>query len=127
MPLVLVLGAEALFARVPDRRWRRAVAAGRALSREVEGVIGDGILLHPPHARVAPRHGQTVGRPWVIAPTATFNLVGVPVTQVPLGLNPEGLPLGVQVVSGRDRDHVAIAAGLALERAFGGWTPPQRG
>lgn len=51
----------------------------------------------------------------------------MPVTQVPLGLNPGGLSLGVQVVSGRDRDHVAIAAGLALERAFGGWTPPQGG
>jgi fatty acid amide hydrolase 2 len=52
--------------------------------------------------------------------------VGVPVTQVPLGLNAEGLPLGVQVAAGLDRDHVAIAAALALERAFGGWTPPRR-
>jgi len=66
-----------------------------------------------------------VGRPWVVAPTAVFNLVGVPVTQVPLGLNPEGLPLGVQVAAAPDRDHVAIATALALERAFGGWVPPK--
>jgi fatty acid amide hydrolase 2 len=54
-----------------------------------------------------------------------FNLVGVPVTEVPLGLNPEGLPLGVQVAAAPDRDHVAIATALALERAFGGWVPPK--
>ena len=125
VPLVILLGAEALFARVPDRRSRRALAAGRALAGEVIDAIGDGILLHPPHGRVAPRHGQTVGRPWVVAPTAVFNLVGVPVTQVPLGLNPEGLPLGVQVAAAPDRDHVAIATALALERAFGGWVPPK--
>lgn len=125
VPLAILLGAEALFARVPDRRSRRTLAAGQALAREVRDVIGDGVMLHPPHARVAPRHGRTVGRPWVITPTAVFNLVGVPVTQVPLGLNAEGLPLGVQVAAARDRDHVAIAVALALERAFGGWAPPQ--
>jgi len=51
--------------------------------------------------------------------------VGVPVTQVPLGLNAEGLPLGVQVAAARDRDRVGMAVALALERAFGGWAPPQ--
>jgi fatty acid amide hydrolase 2 len=127
VPLAILLGAEALFARVPDRRSRRTLAAGQALAREVRDAIGDGVMLHPPHARVAPRHGRTVGRPWVITPTAIFNLVGVPVTQVPLGLNAVGLPLGVQVAAARDRDHVAIAVAVALERAFGGWAPPQGG
>ena len=45
---------------------------------------------------------------------------------MPLGLNDDGLPLGVQVAAGRDRDHVAIAVALELERAFGGWVPPAR-
>jgi len=63
-------------------------------------------------------------RPWLIAPTALFNLLGLPVTEVPLGLNEAGLPLGVQVVAGRDRDHVSIAVAAELERAFGGWVPP---
>jgi fatty acid amide hydrolase 2 len=109
---------------MPQARTRRAVAAAKALSREVEAVIGDSVLLHPPHARVAPRHGRTVGRGWAVTPTAVFNLLGLPVTQVPLGLNAAGLPLGVQVAAGWDRDHVAIAAALELERAFGGWVPP---
>ena len=48
----------------------------------------------------------------------------MPVTEVPLGLDDAGLPLGVQVAAGIDRDHVAIAVAMELERAFGGWTPP---
>jgi fatty acid amide hydrolase 2 len=53
-----------------------------------------------------------------------FNLAELPVTQVPLGLGRAGLPLGVQVVAGHGRDHVAIAVALELERVFGGWVPP---
>ncbi len=48
----------------------------------------------------------------------------VPVTQVPLGLNADGLPLGVQVAAGPGRDHVSIAVAHELERVFGGWVPP---
>ncbi|MFL5887733.1 MAG: amidase [Solirubrobacteraceae bacterium] len=125
VPLAILLGAEALFGRMPDRRTRRLLAAGRALTQELEAVIGQGVLLHPPHSRVAPRHGKTVGRPWVITPTAIFNLAGVPVTQIPLGLDDDGIPLGVQVAAGRERDHVAIAVALALERSLGGWLPPR--
>jgi fatty acid amide hydrolase 2 len=126
LPTAILLATESLFARAPDSRTRRALAAAKSLAREVEAVIGDGVLLHPPHARVAPRHGRTVGRGWAVTPTAVFNLLGLPVTQVPLGLNAAGLPLGVQVAAGWDRDHVAIAAALELERAFGGWVPPPR-
>jgi fatty acid amide hydrolase 2 len=84
----------------------------------------DGVLLHQPHPRVAPRHGGTVGRAWVLTPAAVFNLLGLPVTQVPLGLNAKGLPLGVQVAAADGNDHLTIAAALALERRFGGWVPP---
>ena len=82
------------------------------------------MLLHPTHPRVAPRHGQTVGKPWLLTTTAVFNLACVPVAQIPLGLNKRGLPLGVQAAAGPDRDHVAVAVALELERAFGGWVPP---
>jgi fatty acid amide hydrolase 2 len=124
VPMALLLASEALLARVPAGRSKTMLATGQALAGELDEAIGDGVLLHPPHARVAPRHGRTVGRPWVIAPTAIFNLAGLPATQVPLGLSPSGLPLGVQVVAGRGRDHVSIAVALELERAFGGWVAP---
>ena len=120
---MLLLG-ESLAKVSPRPIVRRQLAAGRALARELADTIGDGVLLFPPHRGVAPRHNGTVGRPWTIAPTALFNLAGLPVTQVPLGLGGGGLPLGVQVAAGPGRDHVAIAAAIELERVCGGWVPP---
>ena len=99
----------------------RLLDVGRRLADELVDAIGDGVLLHPAHPRVAPRHGRTVGRLWLITPAAVFNLTGVPVTQVPLGLSAGGLPLGVQVAAGIDNDHVsiAVALGAAAELAPG--------
>jgi fatty acid amide hydrolase 2 len=107
-------------------RARKLLDHGRELGDELTATIGDGVLLHPAHRRSAPRHGTTVGRPWLLTPSAIFNLAGVPVTEVPLGRNRQGLPLGVQVAAGPERDHVSIAVAMALERAFGGWTAPAR-
>jgi fatty acid amide hydrolase 2 len=120
----LLLVAEWAQARVP-RRWAdRLITAGEAISAELVAAVGDGILLEPTLATTAPRHGRTVGRPWWLAHVVPFNLAGLPVTQTPLGLDREGLPLGVQVVAGHGRDHVSIAVALELERVFGGWRPP---
>jgi fatty acid amide hydrolase 2 len=126
--ILITLAVERAHARVPPGRTRRALAAVGALRAEVAGILGpDGILLHQPHPRVAPKHGATVGRAWVITPAAVFNLLGLPVTQVPLGLNRRGLPLGVQVASADGHDHLTIAAALELERRFGGWVRPVGG
>ena len=109
---------------MPDRRVKRLLAARDSFVRELCETIGDGVLLHPPAPKVAPKHGGTVGRVWWIHPMLVFNLSGLPVTQVPLGLNDGGLPLGVQVAAGPGGDHRTIAVALELERVFGGWTPP---
>jgi fatty acid amide hydrolase 2 len=122
--LRLLLMSEWLTGKMPQGRLRKAAATRDAFAEEVAGLIGDGVLLHPPHPRVAPRHGQTVGKPWLLTATAVFNLAGTPVVQIPLGLNKQGLPLGVQAAAAPDNDHLAIAVALELERAFGGWVPP---
>ena len=125
-PTIFLMAGESVLGNSSDKAVRKQLAAGRALANEFNDLLGEGVLLHPPHSRVAPRHGTTIPRPWSVAPTAMFNLTGSPVTQTPLGLGAEGLPLGVQVVAALDRDHVAIAAAMALERAFGGWISPER-
>jgi fatty acid amide hydrolase 2 len=125
--LLITMGAERLNKYMPQGRIRKAIAIARSLQEEVTAMLGDGLLLHHPFARVAPRHNATVGRPWVITAAAAFNLLGLPVTQVPLGLNGRGLPLGVQVAAAPGDDHLTIAAALELERACGGWVEPARG
>ena len=122
--LRLLLMSEWMTGKMPQGSLRKAAAAREAFEAEMKAAIGDAVLLHPTHPRVAPRHGRTVGKPWLLTTTAVFNLAGVPVAQIPLGLNPRGLPLGVQAAAGVDRDHVAVAVALELERAFGGWVPP---
>jgi fatty acid amide hydrolase 2 len=124
-PLLITMVVEQLSKRLPDWVVARAERAEARLRDEITETIGDGVMLHPPFARVAPRHSVTVGRPWLLAPMALFNLLGLPVTQVPLGIGEKGLPLGVQVAAGSGRDHVAIAVALELERAFGGWVSPR--
>lgn len=122
--LRLLLMSEWLTGKIPPGRLTKAAAARAAFAREITHAIGDGVLLHPSHPRVAPRHGQTIGKPWLLTATAIFNLAGTPVAQIPLGLNERGLPLGVQAVAGPGNDHVAVAVALELERAHGGWVPP---
>ncbi len=122
--LRLLLMSEWMTGKMPQGRMTKQVAAREAFAREVTDAIGDGVLLHPTHPRVAPKHGQTIGKPWLLTTTAVFNLAGVPVAQIPLGLNDRGLPLGVQAAAGPGRDHVAVAVALELERAIGGWVPP---
>jgi fatty acid amide hydrolase 2 len=124
LPTRLTLAAELLPQLQPETA-EKLVETGRKLAGEIVEAIGDGVILHPAHARVAPRHGWTVGRPWLFTPAAMFNLAGVPATEVPLGLTSRGLPLGVQVAAGPGCDHVSIAVALELERVFGGWVAPK--
>ena len=123
-PPLLMLLIERASHRLP--RWsRRYVDRGARLLARLDELLGeDGVILYPSGRRVAPRHGVTATLNFRFF--GIFNSLELPVTQVPLGLSQEGLPLGVQVVAGRGRDHLAIAAALELERALGGWVPPNR-
>ncbi|XP_037116225.1 fatty-acid amide hydrolase 2-B [Syngnathus acus] len=95
------------------------------LQKDVDQLLGsDGVLLYPTHPRVAPKHHHALFQPLDFAYTGIFNILGLPVTQCPLGLNEEGLPMGVQVVSGKLQDRLPLALALYLEKAFGGWREP---
>ena len=122
LPTKLTALAEA----VPGNAGIRAKLLARAqeLADRLTEAIGNGVLIHPAQLTVAPRHRQTYGRPWLTTPASIFNLTGVPVTEVPLGLTEAGLPVGVQVAAAHGADHLSIAIALELEAVFGGWVPP---
>ena len=124
LPAVALTILERAADRMP-KRTQHFVEQGRALADEIEDFVGDhGVMLFPSYTSVAPKHNAPLFPPvnWVY--TAVFNIAQVPVTQVPLGLNDQGLPLGVQVVGARGQDHLTIATALKLEKLFGGWRMP---
>lgn len=127
--MACLLGAtEALTALLP-RRAQRFVDMGLALKAELEERLGDdGVLLYPSYSMPAPKHGAPLRRQLRLsfdyAYTALLNVMELPVTQVPLGLNAQGLPLGVQVGAAHGQDHLCVAVALWAEREFGGWVPP---
>jgi len=59
-----------------------------------------------------------------VPPAGVLNILGLPVTQCPLGLSQEGLPMGLQVGAGKLQDRLTLEVALYLEKAFGGWRDP---
>ncbi len=47
--------------------------------------------------------------------SGVYNLVGLPAISVPCGMNSEGLPSGLQIVTSWHKDELALSIGLALE------------
>lgn len=124
LPLVIL----ALLEHVPDiapRRAQKFVAMGATLKRQLEDTLrDDGVLVYLPYTEVAPRHNKPLFPPFNWVRCAIFNVMEVPSTAVPMGLNRDRLPLGVQVIAGQDCDHLGLACALELERRTGGWVPP---
>lgn len=101
------------------------IAAGECFRDSLNARLGDnGVLLFPSYTSPAPKHNWPLATVINWLYTAIFNVLEMPVTQVPLGLNDDGLPLGVQVVAAHGNDHLTIAVALELERRMGGWVPP---
>ena len=51
-------------------------------------------------------------------------LPGLPATAIPIGLSPEGLPIGVQIVGPWLEDRTPLKLAELIEREFGGFVPP---
>lgn len=123
-PVLALIFGERLMRRAPSRHSRRLIEIGKALGRELEDTLGDrGVIVHPPYARTAPYHRAPLLRPLDAGFTSIFNVLELPATQVPTGIDARGLPLGVQVIAARGRDHLCLAAASAIEAELGTFTP----
>jgi amidase len=72
---------------------------------------------------VAPHAAVADGDPISWRYTTPHSLTGWPCAVVRAGAS-GALPVGVQLVAGPWRDHVALAAAAVVEHALGGWRPP---
>ena len=121
------LGIVENFTPEDDPNLPKLLAMLQALLDEITSLLGEGeggVLLYPSHPSPAPYHNQPLLTPFNFTYTAIFNALGLPVTQVPLGLSRQGLPVGVQVVGAPYQDHLTIAVAVELERGLGGWVSP---
>lgn len=96
----------------------------RLKAQIVETLGDDSVLLYPSYTRTAPRHGAPILTPFDWVYTGIINVLELPATAVPLGLDAQGLPLGVQIVAAPGQDHLCIRVAQALERSHGGWQAP---
>ncbi|XP_015112410.1 fatty-acid amide hydrolase 2 [Diachasma alloeum] len=87
--------------------------------------LGDnGVFLYPSFVSTAPLVGQTFLQSTGGSYSLLCNVLGFPSTQVPMGLNAQGLPVGFQVFAAPHQDRLCLAVAKELERVFGGWIPP---
>lgn len=101
------------------------VRKGDILEKQFKDILGEnGVFLYPTHPTPAPYHNEPLIRMFNFSYTAIFNVMGFPVTHIPLGLGSEGLPIGIQAVATTGNDRLTIAMAVELEKAFGGWVPP---
>jgi amidase len=49
---------------------------------------------------------------------------GLPATSIPVGLSPEGLPIGVQLIGAWLEDRTPLRLAELIEQNFGGFVPP---
>lgn len=96
------------------------------LRRELKDILGDdGVFFYPTHPTPAPYHNEPLFKAFNFSYTGVINVLSFPATHIPMGLNKNGLPIGVQVFSNDNNDRYCLAVARELEKAFGGWAPPK--
>ena len=68
--------------------------------------------------------GKDYAYPDQLAWPGIATLPGLPATAIPIGLSPEGLPVGVQIVGPWLEDRTPLKLAELIEREFGGFVPP---
>lgn len=97
----------------------------KELFKEFDLMLGtNGVFLYPTHPTTAPFHNEPIARAFNFSYTGIINILGLPATACPLGLDKDGLPIGIQVVGNINQDRLCLAVASELEAVFGGWTEP---
>lgn len=95
------------------------------MSCKFQEMLGtNGVFFFPTFGVPACKHYDSLMLFSLVAYAQLFNVLELPSTHVPMGLNEDGLPIGFQVVAAPNQDRLCLAVAEELEKAFGGWVPP---
>lgn len=138
--LLMALFAEGPRGSADQAAWAEADGQRRNIGRQWRALFEHwDIVLCPamPTTAFPPREGDPMGT--VLAHDgieiayesqplwgSLATLAGNPATSVPLGLSPDGLPIGAQAIGPLHADRTTLAFARLVEREFGGFAPPIR-
>lgn len=106
---------------------RGARAARDVLQKKIlRALTGVPLLLSPVSLGPAFKHGEGgwhegSGYRATMRHSQWLNLVGLPGLAVPMGMSPEGLPIGIQLIAHPNQEELLLSAAALLERARGPW------
>lgn len=121
----LLLGCAEKFSLMAEKENDILVEMCTDLGQQLDETLGGhACLLMPTHPTSAPFHNYPLFISANFAYTGIFNVLGVPATAVPLGLDSKGVPIGIQVVGRKFEDYMTIAVAKELGDRFGGWVAP---
>ena len=121
--------ALSIIEKVPlsDKEMDEYIDLLQKLREELGCILGlNSVLIYPGFPCVAPYHNQALWTNTIdhLYYYGIFNALGFPCTQIPLGLNSNRLPIGVQLVSNLYCDELTIQLANLIEKELGGWVEP---
>lgn len=123
---LLVLFRDKFGIKYGSMKHKRLMEEKRLLMKSFEEILGNenSVFIYPTHPTTAVFHNESFFRLYDFAYAALFNVLELPATSIPMGLNSQGLPVGIQVAANHHNDRLCFEVARQLELAFGGWVPP---
>ncbi|XP_046963491.1 fatty-acid amide hydrolase 2-B-like isoform X2 [Vanessa cardui] len=119
--------AKKFFDALPKNYYKKLLEVFEQIKADFsEALSDDAVLLFPTFPYPAHLHYRIFYRFLNFGYLTIFNALGLPATACPIGLTDKGLPVGLQIVANKCNDHLTLAVAREFEKAFGGWTPPNK-
>jgi len=120
----ILLGTFALSSGYYDAYYKKALQVRTLVVRDYERVLSQhDIILSPVTPTVAYRLGEKIGDPLQMylgdIYTVPVNIAGLPALSLPCGADPDGLPIGMQLIGRAFAEADILRAGYAFEQDAG--------
>ncbi|XP_065338303.1 fatty-acid amide hydrolase 2-A-like isoform X2 [Cloeon dipterum] len=111
--------------KVSEEDFREMVSCNQRIKNIFKEKLGEhGVVIFPSFTEPALLHREIYYKFLNVSYLVTFNATEMPVTNCPVGMTAQGLPIGIQVAANPLQDRLTIAVAEELQKAFGGWVAP---